>query len=138
MAAGKASTSSAKRTSRGGSPPGVEGLKAVADLAKQIITLGSALIGVTVTFADKFHAHETGKPVPPPPALNYAWTAYIASVLFAVLTLMAVAGSMNEIDVTGTEKHPERTNTKVWGFPMLFTFVIGLALTAIAGCQAMR
>jgi hypothetical protein len=119
--------------------PGVEGLKAVADLAKQIITLGSALIGVTVTFADKFHAHEEGKTaLPPPPELIYAWVAYIVSVFFAVFTLMAVAGSMNEIDRTGAEKHPERTNTKVWGFPMLISFVVGLALTAVAGCQAMR
>lgn len=120
------------------SEPGVEGLKAVADLAKQIIALGSALIGVTVTFAEKFQAKLANGAVVVPPQLAWAWISYVLSVFFAVLTLMAVTGSMNEIDTTGQETNPKRTNSKIWGWPMIGFFVIGLALTAIAGCTAMK
>lgn len=119
--------------------PGVEGLKAVADLAKQIITLDTAIIGVTVTFADKFQKSVAGKVVTVAPSqLGAAWVAYVLSVLFAVLTLMAVAGSMNEIDTTKRETNPKRLNTKVWGALMLISFLIALAFTTAAGWQAIR
>ena len=118
-------------------PPGVEGLKSTADFAKQIITLGSALIAVTATFADKFREEVTSEvALPPPPQLAWAWIAFLISILFALLMLMAVTGSLNEIDRTGSEKDPTRTNTKVWAYPMLVSFLVGLVLTAIAGWDA--
>jgi len=119
--------------------PGIEGLKSIAELAKQIITLGSALIGVTVTFADKFREVATpGVRLAASPLLGWAWIAFVASILFAVLTLMAVTGSLNEIDQMGSESQPERGNTKIWAAPMLLSFLIGLILTAIAGWGAVH
>jgi membrane-anchored glycerophosphoryl diester phosphodiesterase (GDPDase) len=122
-----------------GDAPGIEGLKAVADLAKQIITLDTAIIGVTVTFADKFQKTIGGKSVTIAPSqLGAAWIAYVLSVLFAVFTLMAVAGSMNEIDTTRAETNSNRLNTKLWGGLMLASFLIALAFTAAAGWQAIK
>ena len=117
---------------------GAEGLKATADLAKQIITLGSALITATVTFADKFRDTATSIPLAPPPTLMWAWGAYLFSAGFAVWTLMAVTGSLNELDRTGTETNGTRANSGIPGALMLVSFLVGLLFTAVAGYGAIR
>jgi hypothetical protein len=117
--------------------PGVEGLKAIADLAKQIISLGSALLGLTVTFADKFRpAGPSGAALSPPPELLIAWGCYIAATVFAILILMGVAGSLNEIDRTEREEDPRRGHLKGWGILLLLSFGAGLGFTAAAGHSA--
>lgn len=115
---------------------GAEGLKATADLAKQIITVGSALITATVTFADKFRDTPSSTPLATPTALMLAWGAYLASAAFAVWTLMAVTGSLNELDRTGAETNETRANSGIPGALMLLSFFAGLALTAAAGFDA--
>ena len=48
----------------------VEGLKAAADLTKQIITLATGVAGLTVTFAKEF---KRGTDLPSPLALQLSW-----------------------------------------------------------------
>jgi hypothetical protein len=120
----------------------VEGLKSAADTTKQIATLSTGIIGLTVTFANEF----TGKGGHPltPLLLQLSWLFLVFSVISAVVTLMAITGSLSKIDqgITMFEDQnlvdANSKNIKLPGVVMLFSFVIGLSLTGIAGSFMVR
>ena len=111
---------------------GVEGLKAAGTLASQIVTLSSALIGLTVTFVDKF------SPVPSstaeiPGALMIAWLSLLVCVFCGLWTGFAVTGSLNEIDSGVPESNPKRWNVKIPTFLMQMALLVGVAAMVVAG-----
>jgi len=75
-----------------------EGLKAQADIAKQMITLCSGAVGFTVTFVDKFTANSPGHPAKIPLSLYIAWALFGLDIIFALWTLMAITGTLDVLD----------------------------------------
>lgn len=62
------------------------------DVAKQLITLATGVLALTITFAkDITNNTEVHKPL-----LILAWVGYLASVLGGVWTLMALTGSLGK------------------------------------------
>jgi hypothetical protein len=76
----------------------IDGLKASADIAKQIITLSTGAVAFTVTFLDKFTAHDKGPIHDVPYGLYVAWALFGLTVLLSLWTLMAITGTLDAID----------------------------------------
>ena len=120
----------------------VDGLKSAADTTKQIITLSTGIIALTVTFAKEFKVGAGLLTVPL--SLQFSWIAFFLSILFAVLTLMAVTGSLSQIDCStdaATQRGLADCNASNIRWPailMIFSFLVGLALTAIAGSSVVH
>jgi hypothetical protein len=120
----------------------VDGLKAAADTTKQIITLSTGIMTLTVTFAKEFKVGDGSLSVPLP--LQISWGAFFLAILFAVFTLMAVTGSLSLIDRTSGIAARRKlancnaSNIRIPAALMIICFLIGLALTAIAGSSVVH
>lgn len=120
----------------------VEGLKAAADTTKQIITLSTGIMALTITFAKEFKVGTGALSVPT--TLQISWLAFFLAILFAVLTLMAVTGSLSQIDCSADEKTRREladcnaSNIRLPAIAMVICFLAGLALTAIAGSSVIH
>ncbi len=98
-----------------------------ADLTKQLITLATAIIGLTITFSKDF----LGKTPTSARSLAYwAWYCFLASVALGVLTLSALTGNLAARDQT---KPPTiySTNITVFSTLQFLMFGSGLLLTVI-------
>jgi heme A synthase len=76
-----------------------EGLKAAADTTKQIITLATGVIALTVTFLEKIVQPQSGSAGRIVPWTMFAaWVLFGLAILAAVITLGAVTGTLDAID----------------------------------------
>lgn len=122
--------------------PQVEGLKSAADFAKQLISLSTGVVTITVTFLDKF-TPPVGNTKKVPWLLEAAWAGYGITILFGCLTLMAITGTLTLVDrqangqqLTDADKasiDAYGTNIKTPATGMIISFLLSLALTILAG-----
>jgi len=122
--------------------PQIEGLKAAMDTAKQIITLSTGVIAVTLTFLEKF-AKPAGEGRALPATIVTAWIVFGLAILFSVWTLMALTGTMNAIDrrangLTLTEEQQCAVdaygdNVQVPAIAMVICFLVALGMTIATG-----
>jgi hypothetical protein len=112
-------------------PTGTEGLKAAASLTGQLITVSAGLLAFTVTFAEKFTPKDGT--ISPPMALKVSWVLFAVTILAGFWTLMALTGTLNDIDRGGAEKNPKRSNISIPAFIMLALFIIGVISLIVAG-----
>lgn len=82
----------------GAGSPKIEGLKAGAELAKQIITLAVGMVALTVTFLKDIVQPVANEARVIPVTMIAAWTLYVICILGAVSTLMAVSGVLTNLD----------------------------------------
>lgn len=123
----------------------IEGLKATSEVAKQLITLSTGLIAITVTFLEKIvFPVATGARVVP-------WTMFVAWLLFGlavvtgVMTLLGVTGTLDAIDrqLNGLSTSDEQQaaiagqaygrNIVNWSLSMILLFLAGVAFTIVTG-----
>ena len=78
-------------------PANLEGPKAEAENAKQIITLSTGAVAFTVTFLEKFKTHTEGSPVQLPSGLYVAWVLFGLTIGFALWYLMALTGNISAV-----------------------------------------
>jgi hypothetical protein len=107
-----------------------------ADLTKQLITLATAIIGLTVTL---------GKDVlqkTPPNSRPWAiasWTAFLFSIACGILTLMALTGTLDQ-----DPKRPpvpvsiRCSSVKTYSGLQAISFLAALILTVVYACLALR
>jgi hypothetical protein len=110
---------------------GVEGLKAANTLIAQVITVAAGLLAFTVTFAEKFTP--PGKPFVLPTSLKVSWVCLAITIVFGFWTLMAVAGTLLEIDRGKTETNAKRTNIQIPAIIMFILFLGGIVSLIVAG-----
>jgi hypothetical protein len=124
--------------------PQIEGLKAAMDTAKQIITLSTGVIALTVTFLEKIvqpSLASAARNVPWP--LSVAWIVFGLAIVFAVWTLMALTGTLNAMDRRAnglTLSEAQQTvvdaygdNVQVPAVGMVLCFLVAISLTIGAG-----
>lgn len=75
-----------------------EGLKAAADFTKQVITLSTGVITLTVTFLEKIIQPTAGATRHVPVSMFSAWILFGISVIAGVATLGAIAGTLEALD----------------------------------------
>lgn len=100
--------------------------------AKQIIAFSTAVLTATATFAkDTFLAGRRSVPV----ALGLSWLLYLASILGAIWTLLALTGELGAGQSSPSIYGP---NVVVPASIMCISFFMGICFTALAGWQAVR
>jgi hypothetical protein len=109
----------------------IEGLKTATTLTGQVITISSGLLAFTVTFAEKFTPKDHA--LVPPTALKLSWLCFVLAIFTGFFTLMAITGTLNELDQGNTETNPKRTNIRVPATIMFALFFFGIALLIVAG-----
>jgi hypothetical protein len=97
-----------------------------AELTKQLITLATGMIALTITFSKDFL--QRSAPAARPWAL-WAWGMLLASVVFGIWTMMALTGSLGR----GSSGVPSvyGANVKLPSALQIVTFLIGLLLTVV-------
>lgn len=109
------------------------GADSAAELTKQLITLSTGLMALTVTFADKFTVPNTAISVPS--TLAVAWVAFILTVLFGIWSQMAITGTINAAALSATTPDVDTPNIRIPAILMIAAFFVGLVFTTIAGYQ---
>jgi hypothetical protein len=66
------------------------------EVSTQLITIASALIGISVTFIKDFRADAVGW-------LRASWLFYIASILLGILAMMALTGTLESLAASKNE-----------------------------------
>jgi uncharacterized membrane protein len=98
-----------------------------ADLTKQLITLATGIITVTITFSHDFIKN----PDAAPKGLAYtAWYFFLASIFFGILTLSALTGNL-DAKVKSTEPSIFKANILIFSIPQFITFFTGLVYTIL-------
>jgi heme A synthase len=128
-----------------------EGLKSAADTTKQIITLSTGVITLTITFLDKIIQPATpGIPHYVPWTIFTAWIFFGLAILFGVITLGAVTGTLDALDrqqngqaIDDAQKAAinalsQGTNVQRPARAMSVAFLIALALTICTGFAVLR
>ena len=123
----------------------MEGLKAALETTKQIITLSTGVITLTVTFLEKIVQPTAAEGRHVPGTLKAGWICFGLAIWCAVWTLMAITGSMNALDrqargltINNAQKQAvdrlaDGGNIRIPALLMLFFFAAGTALTIITG-----
>jgi hypothetical protein len=104
-----------------------------ADASKQLITLATGIVALTITFSKDFvRGLSTDERV----WVGRAWVAFFLSVIFGVWSLLALTGSM------GTRKRSRgyptifRPNATVPAFLQIIAFLVGMGITIWVGYKA--
>jgi|SRR5215467_4177243 len=111
---------------------GIEGLKAAGTLTSQLITVSSGLLAFTVTFAEKFKP--SASPMAAAPlSLKISWVCFAVSIVVGFWTLMALTGTLTEIDRAVPESNPGRWNIRIPAIAMCVIFLCGVVFLIAAG-----
>jgi hypothetical protein len=106
------------------------------ETAKQVLTLSSGIIAITVTFLNgKLKTYPASTRV----LLEIGWLLYLASILFGVVTLMALSGNLERPNKPGQPpKQPSiyAGNIRVAAALQLGTFFLALGFTLWFGSKA--
>lgn len=96
---------------------------------KQLITLATAVIALTITFlTDVVKTAPAGSA----PFLKAAWVLYLLSIVFGIFTLLSLTGNLEK------EESPSiyRGNIVVFSMSQVLSFGCALALTLVFGFKA--
>jgi hypothetical protein len=122
-----------------------EGLKSAADTTKQVITLSTGVIALTVTFLEKIIQPNGGAGRSVPYTMICAWIFFGLAIIAAVATLGAITGTLNAIDrkqngqslaasqKAAISKLAAGSNIQTPARVMSVFFIIGMALTIATG-----
>lgn len=103
---------------------------------KQLITLSTGIVALTITFAkDILHGVSLG----PRALLIGAWLVYLLSITFGVWTLLALTGSL-EPEGADPQNWPRASirgkNVKIPSVLQVLSFLLGTLLTVAFGIWA--
>ncbi len=128
-----------------------EGLKSAADTTKQIITLSTGVIALTVTFLEKIVQPQVqGAARTVPWTMFGAWICFGVAIITGVMTLMAITGSLDALDRKqnnlATTNPQDRaisslasgSNIRIPATAMSLSFVLAMVLTIITGFLLLR
>jgi len=103
-------------------------------MTKQLITIATAIIGLSATFSKDILGGVSSKPV----LLAWTWGVYILSVCLGILTLMALTGNLDPIqpkDPHATPVPPNLTitssNVRIFSIAQIIVFVVALIMTCV-------
>jgi heme A synthase len=86
----------------------------VSEITKQVLTLATGIIALTITFSKDFATHAAkGRHL-----LEWSWVMYVVSIVFGFATLMASAGLQQEGDKPPVPPHDRQTDSdhQQWQF----------------------
>lgn len=112
------------------------GTDAAAETTKQLITLSTALIGLTVTFLDKFRSQApdgTKASIEKLWQIELSWLAFGVVILTGLWTLMAITGEIDEATLQGRDPSAMRSNIRIPATLMVLAFLTGMCFVIAGG-----
>jgi hypothetical protein len=116
------------------------GTKAVdfaADVVKQLLTLSTGILALTITFATDI----VGDRETPTVLLGISWIAYILSILFGLWALFAMTGELEQLPAKGNNQGQEPSirgrNVTLPAILQIVTFLGATAFIAAYGLFAL-
>jgi len=100
-----------------------------ADAVKQIITLSTAIIGLTVTFLKDVLGDATARTWP----LRTAWVLYAVAILFGVWALLSLTGSLGDKRIKTADLDIYSGNAVIPMVVVVIAFVGAVGLTVFFG-----
>jgi hypothetical protein len=113
-------------------PQALKAFDAVADLVKQLIALSTGVIALTITFLSTV---VNSAPANASRYLKMAWVLYCLNVLFGVMAMMAIAGTLGSDSAT---KNIYQPNISVWVGLQVFAFMCGTGLVIAFGAASLN
>ncbi|WP_156624116.1 hypothetical protein [Ensifer sp. Root558] len=101
------------------------GTESAAETTKQIITLSTGMIGLTITFAEKFQAGTS--------LLKVSWVAFGIAIALSVWTLMSITGEENRATIANEVPDADRSSITIPALLMIVGFVVAMGLAIGAG-----
>ena len=99
------------------------------DATKQLITLSTAIITITITFAkDIFGGSINNKAL-----LMISWISFLLSIVFGVGTLLALTGELEQTENNQREPTIRKKNVTLPSILQILLFIIALSLTIVFG-----
>jgi hypothetical protein len=111
------------------------GFNSANELAKQLITLATGILALSITFIRdilKNNAHVVIWP------LTCAWVSYLLSVCFGIWTMMAITGTIFEATQNPTNSATYEMNISVPALLQILAFIIGTILLIVYGAKMLR
>ena len=105
-------------------------LQSASDTTKQILTLCTAVLTFTVTFAKEFKG--AAQTLPTPGSLRLCWLTLTIAIFFGVWTLMAITGTQQK----PTSGNAMGANIRIPAALMVISFAVGILCLALAGWNA--
>ena len=93
-----------------------------ADLAKQMMTLSTGILGVTAAFAKDIAKEAPPKAVK---SLRMSWMCYLWSLVFGIWMLMAITGTVGRIVTGEVISHSILLNIRIPSIMQVITFLAG-------------
>jgi hypothetical protein len=103
------------------------------DVAKQLITLATAVIAITLTYGKDFAQHATGGTRH---LVAFSWYFFLVSILFGLVTLMALTGNLESAASNNTPPSIRTRNVTGPAAVQIFCFLSGMLLAILFGVFA--
>lgn len=100
------------------------------DVTKQVLTLATAIIALTITFFKDFAGHATYSAEV---VMGSSWIAYLVSVILGLWTLMALTGTLQPLRSATIELSIQGMNVRLPALLQLLSFLVALILSVCAG-----
>lgn len=114
------------------------GFQSANELAKQLITLSTGSLALSITFTKDIL--KSNVPVVTWP-LKVAWVAWLLSVCFGIWTMMALTGmvfKLTENTAGVAESVTYGANVSIPALLQILMFVLGIALLIVHGAKMLR
>lgn len=105
------------------------------DATKQLIALSTGVIALTITFFHDFAAHAGSASRV---LMAISWTFYILSILFGLIALLAMTGSLEPKPDQNVEPSIRGGNVTYPAMAQILLFFLAITLTVIAGVVALQ
>lgn len=119
-----------------------------ADTTKQLIGISTGIIALMVTFSKDIIGNNI---VSPKSLLAWTWGIFIVSIVFGVLTLMALTGTLQPMKKESKDEVPENKpeptnieldinngNIRLFSSLQILFFLIAIVLTAVFGYKSLN
>lgn len=106
------------------------GFDLVTEITKQVITLATGIIAISITFSKDFATHTSAASKD---LFVWSWSFFVVSIIAGLMTLMASAGVQQEAVDRGQEPSIKAGNLRLLGGVQLLSFLVAIILTVVAG-----
>ena len=117
-----------------GSDSAMDAVTSASDLSKQLITLSSGIVALTITFTkDVVHDSKRARRL-----ISIAWIGYFASILCGIWELMAITGSLEPVAGLHPEASIRGSNVVIPSMAQILTFAVSTLLIIAFGIHSLR
>jgi hypothetical protein len=101
-----------------------------ADSSRQMVTLSTAIVALTVTFASEIFGNPSDLETS---VLVAAWIAYLASIIGGVWTMLALTGTLEPTNGETVDPSIRGGNVRTPAFVQTIAFVLATLLIVVFG-----